>query len=378
MGVGRFAYSPILPLMERDAGLTLTMAGVLASANLFGYLVGALLGMTPFARRHRLTMVRWGVASVILTTALMLSSPEFWVALRFITGVSSGFVLIFASSILLDRAAMEGRPAWPPLFFSGIGVGIAFTGLATPPLSWIGGSRASWLGLAIISAGVIAASLRWFTDTAATAQSKSRTISTIQAHVIVEARRRGAFAWLLALYALEAFAYIIPATFLVAMATAIPEIARFAALSWIVVGIAAALSTGPWTVLASRIGQARALAVALTLQAIGVAAPAVLPNAVGVTLAAVALGGTFIAITGYCTGLARDMFPERTSMSISRMTVLYSIGQMIGPIVATAFVLRTGSYAPALLCGALSAMFAAGIAFLRLRPAHTAGIGLGA
>src|SRR5947209_16736662 len=43
MGIGRFAYTPILPAMEAAAHLDTAQAGLLAAANYAGYLVGALL-----------------------------------------------------------------------------------------------------------------------------------------------------------------------------------------------------------------------------------------------------------------------------------------------------------------------------------------------
>src|SRR3546814_16415570 len=42
MGIGRFAFTPLLPMMQNDAGLALTQGGWLASANYLGYLIGAL------------------------------------------------------------------------------------------------------------------------------------------------------------------------------------------------------------------------------------------------------------------------------------------------------------------------------------------------
>jgi predicted MFS family arabinose efflux permease len=118
MGVGRFAYTPLLPVMERDAGLTVGGAGTLASSNLFGYLIGAGLAMGPFTHRRRLLIVRWAIVAVVVTTALMAADSTFWLLLRFITGIASALVLAFVSSIVLERAAHHHRPSWPPLVFS--------------------------------------------------------------------------------------------------------------------------------------------------------------------------------------------------------------------------------------------------------------------
>jgi predicted MFS family arabinose efflux permease len=353
MGVGRFAYTPLLPIMEHDAGLTVTAAGALASSNLFGYLAGAALAMMPFTHRRRLVVARWAIAAVVVTTALMATAAPFWLPLRFLTGASSGLVLVFASSIVLERAAHRKQPAWPPLFFAGVGIGIAFSGAAVPFFVALGGSRAAWIGIAICSALAIGFTFRWFSDDAPAA--------SIVPSPILEPlpRHRRTFVWLAAVYTGEAFAYIIPATFLVAIVSRVPTIGRFAALSWVLVGLAAALAAFPWIHAGARLGKVRALALALGLQAAGIFALVVSESALAVVIAALALGSTFMAITLFAAGLARDIFPHKTSLALSRLTVLYGVGQILGPLIATQLALHSGSYATALFCAASVAAIAA-------------------
>src|SRR5262252_195916 len=89
MGIGRFALTPILPLMQQDAALTLTVGGWLATSNYLGYLLGAL---TCIAMQPRpLPAMRWGLAAVGLLTLSMglTGSPPLWLASRFLAGVAS-------------------------------------------------------------------------------------------------------------------------------------------------------------------------------------------------------------------------------------------------------------------------------------------------
>jgi predicted MFS family arabinose efflux permease len=363
MGVGRFAYTPLLPVMEHDAGLTVTAAGALASSNLFGYLAGAALAMMPFTHRRRLVITRWAIAAVVATTALMATAEQFWLPLRFLTGVSSGLVLVFASSIVLERAAHRRQPAWPPLFFAGVGIGIAFSGAAVPCFVTLGGSRAAWIGIAICSALAIGFTFRWFVDDAPAASIVPSPIAEILP------KHRRTFVWLAAVYTGEAFAYIIPATFLVAIVSRVPTIGRFAALSWVLVGLAAALSAFPWIHAGARLGKSRALVLALGIQAAGIFALILSGNALAVIVAAVTLGGTFMAITLFAAGLGRDIFPHRTSAAVSRLTVLYSVGQMLGPLIATRLALQSGSYDTALFCAASVAAIAAVVTLLAVHDA---------
>src|SRR5258708_6931264 len=93
MGIGRFSLTPILPLMQQDAHLSLTVGGWLATGNYVGYLVGALacILLTP----RPATSIRLGLVGVGLTTLLMGFSEwaPLWLALRFLAGVASAFVL---------------------------------------------------------------------------------------------------------------------------------------------------------------------------------------------------------------------------------------------------------------------------------------------
>ena len=140
MGIGRFAYTPLLPVMERDAGLSVSMAGTLASANLLGYLVGASLAMHPITHANRLAILRWSLAGVVVTTALMAAGP-LWLPLRFITGVCSGLVLVSVEH--RARRAARARTVVAAALFHRRWAGIAL-GVAVPVLVSYGGSRTAW------------------------------------------------------------------------------------------------------------------------------------------------------------------------------------------------------------------------------------------
>ena len=116
MGIGRFAFTPILPMMQADSGLTVAQGSWLASANYAGYLVGALTAMSLQWRAG--TVVRAGLLLVAVTTAAMALGDGFaaWMGLRFAAGLASAWVLVFVSSWGFER---------PGTVFSGVGIGIA-------------------------------------------------------------------------------------------------------------------------------------------------------------------------------------------------------------------------------------------------------------
>ena len=355
MGFGRFAYTPLLPPMRADAGLTVALAGIVATANLAGYLVGALAASGGWARARRVAIVRWSVVAGVAATGLMgLHGVPVWLIARFAAGVASGLAFVLISSLVLDRAARDGRRQWPAVLYAGVGAGIALSGALVPPfVSW-GGSRAGWLGLSRGSALIAAVTLPWLHDAAAPPVAPRA----------AAARRpldRRLFWWLFAAYGGEGFGYIIPATFMVANISAAPALARFAGASWVVVGLVAIPSTVLWNAVGLRVGRARALALALLIQAAGVAAPEYAPNAAGALIAAVTLGATFMGITALGSALARELYPERSHTAIGALTAVFGIGQAIGPSFAAALTVRTGSYGGAILASAtvLSASAAA-------------------
>ena len=71
LGVARFAYTPLLPLMQQQAGLGVGEAGWLASINYVGYLCGALAAslISDLVLKDRL--YRIGMVAGVATTAMM-------------------------------------------------------------------------------------------------------------------------------------------------------------------------------------------------------------------------------------------------------------------------------------------------------------------
>ncbi|MEO6017971.1 MAG: YbfB/YjiJ family MFS transporter, partial [Polaromonas sp.] len=139
MGIGRFAFTPLLPMMLSDGVIDLAGASWLASANYFGYLVGALLcTFQPLIWRRfdklpqvgAATWVRVGLAGTcVLTLGMALHLPALWPVLRFLAGVASAFVFVFNSGWVLAQLAKRGASPLGGAMYAGPGAGIAISGL---------------------------------------------------------------------------------------------------------------------------------------------------------------------------------------------------------------------------------------------------------
>ncbi|MCC2102125.1 MAG: YbfB/YjiJ family MFS transporter, partial [Hyphomicrobiales bacterium] len=75
-GIGRFVYTPILPVMIADGALTPASAGIVAAANFFGYLLGALAGASAATQRHPRLFFLGGLLAGGLSLAGMAVPPS--------------------------------------------------------------------------------------------------------------------------------------------------------------------------------------------------------------------------------------------------------------------------------------------------------------
>ncbi|MET3819434.1 MFS family permease [Burkholderia sp. PvR073] len=374
LGVGRFAFTPLLPLMLADGSIGLKAGSWLASANYAGYFVGAV--SCAAVRVAPARMVRFGLAATVLLTAAMgvghlLSA---WLVVRFVAGVVSAWTFVFVSQWGLRRLTELHAPEWSGVIYAGPGVGIVLTGLIGSALA---GHRAApgWLGFAALSAVLSVAIWRIFGTTPAVAPPAAPARPAATAAAPHDARRhRADAAWLVVLYGMPGFGYIITATFLPVIArAALPAGSPWPDLFWpmfgaalIVGAIAAARLPGHWD---NRL----LLAAGCATQALGIAAGIVWPNAAGFSVGSALLGLPFTAITLFAMREARRLHGERAAGLMGYATASYGVGQILGPLVAAPLTARFGSFSPALwvAAGALlvgAAGFAATAARGRARP----------
>src|SRR4051812_48839273 len=247
IGVGRFVYTPILPPMVEALGLTKSEAGLIASANFVGYLLGALLAAVRLPGSRRTWLI---VALTLNAAALALmgvsSSLAAFLALRLVAGVASALGLIFASAVVLDRLAAAGRGRLSAVHFAGVGIGIAVSAAVVATLhDW----RTMWFASAALAlaAGLAVLLLvpRDHPGSQLTAGGKRQPFPP-------------GFVSLAIAYGLFGFGYVITATFIVAMVRGTPSIASLEPYIWVLFGLSAAPSVALWTALGARWGTRRA------------------------------------------------------------------------------------------------------------------------
>jgi predicted MFS family arabinose efflux permease len=329
MGIGRFSLTPILPLMQQDAGLSLTVGGWVATSNYIGYLLGALvcIVLTP---RPALA-IRWGLVGVGLTTLAMglADWAPLWLALRFLAGIASAFVLVGTSAWAMPILRHHGKEDWSGHVFSGVGIGIVFAGLfglAAGIDAW--SSRMTWIVLGAVS--VLLAALLWRplgTEVAPAMPADAQGMRALPRSAIIAAFCYGAFG----------FGYIIPATFLPALAKGYIDDPAMFGLIWPVFGAAAALSTFASGWLGRGLAPRQLWTRAKWVLATGVLAPAVVVNVPTLLFSAVCVGGTFVIITMAGIKEALRLGGAPAPLAVGVMTAAFGAGQIGGPLTVSLF-----------------------------------------
>lgn len=359
MGIGRFAFTPLLPMMLHDGTVTLAEGGALATLNYIGYLVGAVLCL--FIRPDPVRMVRGALAlTVVLTLAMALpGGMPAWLAWRTLAGIASALVMVYGTAWCMQRLAELGHPTLGGLMFCGPGIGIVVTGLSAFGMVGAGWqANWGWISFTILGAVMLLPVWRVYGSPAPT-PLHGATAGT--ATTAAPAPRLDVETWALTLaYGLAGFGYIITATFLPVIARHAMPGSVWADLFWPILG--AGVAIGAW--LATRVGMdhdnRRMMMALYTLQAAGVGVAAVWPTVAGFALSSLLVGLPFTALVSFAMREARRLWGARAAKLIGLMTAAYAIGQIAGPPLATALVARTGGFgaslgvaALALLAGAL-------------------------
>ena len=349
MGIGRFAFTPILPMMQEDAGVSISAGAWLAAANYLGYFIGALSVIVVPIRAA--PAIRGALVTIALTTLGMGVQDHFaiWIVLRTLAGIASAWVLVCTSAWCLERLVPLRRPALESTVFAGVGTGIALAGVTCLALMRLHAtSSRAWIVLGIASLFVTVTIWPVFGAGGGANVPDRRDVEAKPAW-------NGEWLRLTLCYGAYGFGYIIPATFLPVMArreTADPAVFGWA---WPIFGVSAAISTVVAVHGTTNGGNRRVWMVAQLVMAVGVALPAVWGGMIPIVLAACAVGGTFVVITMVGMQEARRILgPADAPPLMAAMTAAFGAGQIAGPLCVSAVVAAGGGFAPSLLIATLA------------------------
>jgi MFS family permease len=343
MGVGRFSFAVIMPMMLRDTGLTLGDADWLALANYVGYLLGALGAM--FIQCRLEPMIRTGLIGIGIATAAMGISHAFFVGilLRLLAGVFSALVLVGISTWCLERLAVYQRPILVSLVFSGGGIGVAITGLVCTGLMQQNvGPDAAWILLGMVSIGITGLIWRAF--------SVARPVAAVTTQA-----ERGEFRYntgavrLLCCYGIFGFGYMIATSFLPVMVKNALDSSSAFAWSWPVFGVVTAGATLAVATLRRRVGNRGVWATSHLIMAVGILLPVVWPSMLTILASALCVAGTAMVITLVALLEARPAAGNDAPLWIAAMTSTFAVGQLVGVVIIRTGIISNDSFSPGLI-----------------------------
>ena len=351
IGIGRFTYTPILPFMLEELNITKTEGGLIASWNFFGYLCGSLLSISSIFKQRVKLFFFISIVLSISTTFLMSINNEvvFFIIIRFISGLSSAFVLIFGTALILPSIQAFGKKSLSTSHFMGVGFGIVISSILVTFLGELGFHWDDlWIGVAVLSA-ILAVPIFICTPNEILQYSYSQNSNY---------KNNFSFSLISISYGLYGFGYVILGTFISAMARETSGLEATEMYVWLLVGLAGIPMVIFWPWFGKKIGNDLALFFACAIMGLGVLMPVLLENKVGITSASILLGSTFIPITALALLEGQSRYDGSIRVSTAILTSSFSLGQMIGPYFGGVIIDLFNSYSIALTISSISLFIA--------------------
>lgn len=328
IGLARFAYTPLIPVLIAAGWFTPGEAMQLGAANFVGYIGGAMIA-TPLAAR---LPARW-----VLRLAMLLASLTFfacaapvslvWYAgWRVAAGVAGGVCMALAAPTVLPHVPAARRGLAGGLVFTGVGLGIAASGTIVPALLGAG-PAATWMALGGIA--LLLTAFAWSGWPAGVTAAPAAPAAAPQRAGV------GARVWALhASYGLAAFGLVPHMVFLVDfVARGLGRGMGAGSWQWILFGIGAVAGPTVTGAIADRIGFRATFRAALAIQAVALAIPALTDQMVALSVASLISGAFAIGVVGVVLGRLRDLTPpdetlRRAAWSVA--TMAFAVGQSAG------------------------------------------------
>ncbi|MDY6890317.1 MAG: YbfB/YjiJ family MFS transporter [Pseudomonadota bacterium] len=365
VGIARFSYTPLLPVMQAQTWIGDAEGGWMAAINYAGYMCGALVAASVSDLRLKDTLYRLGLLMAVVTTAAMAVTENMllWSLLRFLAGLSSAGSMLIASGLILNWLIRNHHRSELGIHFAGVGLGIMFAAIVVEimlrlSLRW----DQQWLWFAVLGVLLAVPAWRWMPRPQPTHPSGGG------GPILSDQPPGRRFMWLMmAAYFCAGYGYVISATFIVTIVEREPALAGMGQLVFLMVGLAAAPAVMVWDLVARRMGYLGALLLAYLIQTLGIVIPALSESLIAVLLSAVLYGGTFIGCVSLVLTMAGRLYPSKPAKLMGKMTLAYGAAQIIAPALTGVLAARSGHYDTGLwLAGGFVTLGAVLILLLRL------------
>ena len=265
------------------------------------------------------------------------------------SGLSSAFVLIFGTALILPSIQAFGKKSLSTSHFMGVGFGIVISSIIVTFLGELGFHWDDlWIGVAMLSV-ILAVPIFIYTPSEILQHSNSQNSNY---------KNNFSFSLISISYGLYGFGYVILGTFISAMARETTGLEATEMYVWLLVGLAGIPMVIFWPWFGKKIGNDLALFLACAIMGLGILMPVLFENKVGITSASILLGSTFIPITALALLEGQSRYSGSIRVSTAILTSSFSVGQMIGPYFGGAIIDLFNSYSIALTISSISLFIA--------------------
>src|ERR1700733_8810282 len=323
LGIGRFAYSLVLPDMRDTLGWSYSAAGFMNTINAAGYLAGALMTSKLISRFGLAATARWGTLASVVSLALCALSGNFFILsfARLLAGL--GAAAGFVAGAALAATIAQSRPARAnfllSLFYAGPGLGILASGLAAPFVLQAFGPGSWWI-------------VWWAMTLLAIVMTIPLLLAPLHADAAGSAAATAKFAIApiaiyLAAYFLFGAGYIAYMTFMIAYVRDGGGGAPAQSLFWSLIGVSAFATPWVWRRVLALDRGGLSTTIILGMNAIGASLPIFGHSPLLLAVSALVFGIAFFAVVGSTTAFVRFNYPvEGWAAGIAVMTIAFGIG----------------------------------------------------
>lgn len=328
VGVARFSYTPLLPIMQAETGLTESVGGWLATANFLGYMCGVILAASLNNLNSKYMLYRLYLLLTVLSTAAMMLTTDtvIWSILRFFAGICSSAGLLLASGLILKWLVHNNYRAELGIHFSGVGISIIITALLVECLlSFSFNWQFQWVAFAVLALIFSIPAWLWMPH--------PEHSQPLEGAKVIKDRPPGKVFIMIMLgaYFCAGYGYVVSSTFIVDIIEGLPALQGKGQWIFVLVGLAATPAALLWDLIARKLGYLKSLFLAYILQAVGIILPAFSDQMAIMVLSALLYGGTFIACVSLVLSMAGKFFPSNPSKFMGKMTLAYGVAQIVAP-----------------------------------------------
>lgn len=340
MGISRFSYTPLLPLMLDQTHLSISWGGWLAAFNYVGYLVGAIIAARIRDLRFKDQLYRTYLVLAVLSTVAMAWTTDLWIwsLLRFIGGVTTSGGMLLGSALVLNWLLRHQYRGELGVHFMGVGGGIALVAvivmiLLNIPLGW----AQQWEVLALCGLPLGVVAWLWMPRPDSSGQTTSG--QALKDQPPSKRLERG----ILISYFFAGIGYVVDATFIVDIVERTPTLSGHGPLAFMLVGLGAVPAVLIWDRIARNVGYFKAMMYAYLAQVVGILLP-LQGSLPAVIVGALLFGATFIGLVSLVLTLSGRFYPTSPARLMGKMTLAYGLAQIIGPAITGELTEVMGSY----------------------------------